>query len=355
MALLWLEGFDWIDNGTADADLDAAMARRYPNSQLDYSTGCSIETGRGGVGQCMSWRHYLTYFHTPALQTEQAGNTWIVGFAWRKPIYASGDNQFFQIKRSSNGTVFGLSYIGETYLRVDGQSELGRYDVLRYPMTWYYIEIKVTINNSPNGSWELRINGNTIDSATGVDTAYGSDLSDHVFFQGFGDSATPASQGKTDDIYICDASGSVNNDFLGPIVVRTISPDADGDDEQWATSSGVDSYALVNETSPADDDSDYIEDTTTGNRTLFTMGNVPSGMTGIVGVQQWTDCRVTDATSYDLKQTIKQNSTLYPNSAQTISSQSFAQYYDILETDPDTGVAWTESGLNAVQSGVEVG
>lgn len=355
MALLWMEGFDWIDTDTGDSALESAMLRRYPTATMDYSTGSSIQTGRGGKGGCLSWRLYFDYFNTPPLQSNVAGNTWIIGFAWLKPYYNTSDGQFFQIKNAASQTVFGLSFIDEIFLRVDGQAELGRYPVLIKPQTWYYIEIKVTINNSPNGSWALRVNGNAIDSATGVDTAYASDLSDSVRFIGFGNSGVAANQAKIDDIYVCDASGSLNNDFLGPIVVRNLSPDGDGDDEQWTTSSGTDSYALVNETSPADDDSDYIEDTTTGNRSIFTMGNVPSGQTGIVGVQQWTDCRVTDATSYTLKQTIKQNGSLYPSTGQSITSQSFAQYYDILETDPDTGVAWTESGLNAIQSGVEVG
>jgi hypothetical protein len=151
----------------------------------------------------------------------------------------------------------------------------------------------------------------------------------------------------------------VNNDFLGPIRVLSLHPDADGDDEDWTLSSGSDSYALVNETEPVDGDSDYIEDTVTTNRTLFTYDDVPSGMgDNIIGVQVVTNPRITNATPYDLINTIKSGGTLYPESAVTIDNETFngmGHVMQLLESDPDTSTAWTASGLNGAQFGVEVG
>ena len=354
MALLWLEGFDWIDSGTTGTALENVLLRRYETCDVDYSTDAVIETGRGGVGKSLKFAETNHYLRTPQLQTEQLGNTWIMGAAIKFDHYPLDNNTLFRIDDSTLNASFNV-YIIENYIRVNGQSTLGyAYDIFNQKDEWYYVECKVKVDNSPNGSFEIKVNGTTVLSQTGVDTAYRSTTgSDRVVLRGICNG--PTRYMWMDDIYVCDDSGTLNNDFLGPIVVRNISPDADGDDAQWTLSSGASGYPLVNETSPADDDSDYIEDTTTGNRSIFTMSNVPSGQTGIVGVQQWTDCRITDATNYTLKQTIKQNGTLYPSTGKTISNQSFAQYYDILETDPDTGVAWTESGLNAIQSGVEVG
>lgn len=354
MALLWLESFDWIDQDTNGSALETIMLRRYAEAQCDFFGNARIYPGRGGGG-CMGWRTISNRLRTPDLQTEQAGNTWIVGMAFRKYRWGPDNVQFLRICDSGGNVRFGLSAIWNTVLRVDGQSALTYVpDILTKTWHWYYIELKVYIHNTL-GSYEVRIDGVTVASDTNVDTAYGGDLTSCVSFWGAGNGDAENLMWATDDIYICDASGSLNNDFLGPIHVKHLAPDGDGDDEDWSLSSGVDSYALVNETSPADDDSDYIEDSTTGNRTIFTFGNVPTGQTGIVGVQQWTNARVTDATSYTLKQTMKSGGTLYPQTGQSITSQSFAQYRDLYETDPDTGVAWTESGLNAIQAGVEVG
>ena len=48
---------------------------------------------------------------------------------------------------------------------------------------WFYLEFKATIANSPNGSWEVRINGVSIASQTGVDTQQtGLAYANSVFF-----------------------------------------------------------------------------------------------------------------------------------------------------------------------------
>jgi hypothetical protein len=152
-----------------------------------------------------------------------------------------------------------------------------------------------------------------------------------------------------------DQGGSLSDFPTLPISFVTILADADGDDEEWTTSSGTDSYILINETAPRDDDSDYLESGTTGQRTLFTYDNVAAGFTDIHGIQINTVCRETDGTDYTLINTFKQNSILYPESSQAIAGQTYESLFNVLDQDPDTATAWTVSGINSLQAGIEVG
>lgn len=350
MSLLWLEGFDYYDIGVSGSNLSAAMLRRYATANVTSVFTSSIVTGRGGQGKALAL-HYINNFRTPALQASATGNTWIIGFAIK--ITSFNINIDTDILRIMDGSTERAALVLEdNALFVQGQSEFDHVlDVITIPNRWYYIELEINIH-STTGSYNLKVDGTSVKSQSGIDTASGADTSDGVEFVARGWSGEDWS---LDDIYICNDSGAINNDFLGPIVVRSIFADGDGDNEDWTTSSGTDSYTLINETEPYDGDSDYIESSTTGNKSIFTFGNVVSGQTGIVGIKPWSTARVTDITSFTLKHTVKSNGVLYPQTGQGISNQSFAQYLDILETDPDTGVAWTESGLNAIQSGVEVG
>ena len=97
-----------------------------------------------------------------------------------------------------------------------------------------------------------------------------------------------------DDLYVCDGSGSVNNDFLGDVRVVTVRPNGAGGSTQWTPDSGS-NYARVNETISGED-SNYVEDGTSGHEDRYAYGDL-SGVLGIKGLVICTDCRETDAKS----------------------------------------------------------
>lgn len=124
-------------------------------------------------------------------------------------------------------------------------------------LIWQYFEIKISFGAS--AAYEVRINGDTVISATGRNTfcgltsVYGLNL------------ATLASAGSStyfDDFYICDTSGTVNNDFLGPISVYTLFPNADGSSTNFTPQGAASNFAAVNSRLPST--ATYVQSGTTG-------------------------------------------------------------------------------------------
>jgi hypothetical protein len=96
---------------------------------------------------------------------------------------------------------------------------------------WFYLEFKSTIHNS-TGSYEVKVNGNTIGSGSGVDTqATGNAYINLIQWSMFG---IGASTHWIDDVYIFDDSGSFCNDFVGDVHVEAKFPTGVGYITQWA-------------------------------------------------------------------------------------------------------------------------
>jgi len=216
--------------------------------------------------------------------------------------------------------------------------------------TWYYIEFKVVCNDT-TGSYELRVDGTSKLSASGIDTKAGSHAY-HNIFQMPGPSSGAC---RFDDLYILDGSGSANNDFLGKRRVVGLFPASDvGGYQEFTCSSGSDHYALVDE-NPVNDDTDYVESSTTGHKDLWNHSALSGTGTSIAGIQINTMAKESDATSMTLNTLIKSGATEDAGTGEVIASASYKVLRRISETDPATGVAWTVSGLNAAQFGVNVG
>jgi hypothetical protein len=157
-----------------------------------------------------------------------------------------------------------------------------------------------------------------------------------------------------DDLYLCDLSGSVNNDFLGPRQVEAVLPNGDTASKDWTPSSGTDHYAMVDEAGP-DNDTTYIEANVAGYKDLFDYGALSRITSGINGIQINSDVRCTDSNQFNLLQVAKSGSTESDGTAVAVNSTSFKTKARILEQDPSTLAAWTASAVNAAQFGVKVG
>jgi len=344
MALLWIDGFEGY--GTTIGAVPAPsgiLARKY--LVIDDEASMRIQNGRFG-GRALRFNFYSCKVKTPALTTD---DTLIVGVAHKRSLA-----RFTYIMSLYDGVTKGMNlraqdygseihiYRGNTLIETTSGANIG-------VNTWQYIEFKVKCHNT-NGEYEVKVDGITIASATGVDTQAGSNAyHDSVQFEG-----VSVAYPYWDDLYICDSTGSQNNDFLGNQRVSAIFPSGGDVTADWETVVPAGNhYEAVNE-EKVDNDSSYIEDDDSGNRDIWNYGSVPI-YGQIQGLQINTDCKETDATDFTLITVIKSGGTEYDDSPQAAGGGDWLTLVRIAELDPDTGVLWTESGINNAAFGVKVG
>jgi hypothetical protein len=215
---------------------------------------------------------------------------------------------------------------------------------------WCYVEARVTIADS-GGTVKVRINGsgtNAIDF-TGDTKNGGTGTNIDQVSLGSG-----ASTAFVDDWYVADTTGSVNNDFLGDVRVLTLAPSGNGNSSQLTGSDGnsTDNYALVDEQPYSA--SDYVGSATTGHKDTYALTDLPGTVTTVHAVQEVAVVAKSDAGAASIKQVLRSGGTDYATSATSLGT-SYATIANLRETDPATATAWTTSGVNSAEAGVEVG
>jgi hypothetical protein len=216
--------------------------------------------------------------------------------------------------------------------------------------SWYYMEFKVLCANSPGGSYELRVGGADVASASGLDTQASTEAY-HDRFR-LSCSASSTYSPYFDDLYCLDGSGAVNNDFLGNMRVIAIRPDGDTAANAFTRSGGAENYDLVNE-DICDDDTGYVESAVSTTKDLYTYSAVAELGDSIKGIQINTVCRETDANSFSLVTVAKLGATESNSAAAAIGTTNYVTKTRLMETDP-TGNAWTIANVDASEFGIKV-
>jgi hypothetical protein len=343
MALLWIDGFEGYGETLGGTPAPTGvMERKYALTQATNTM--LTQAGRYG-GMAIYFGGTNNQLFTPALTTHDtmiSGVNWYCNHVRYTPIlvFHDGSTRSVEIRKKHNVSELEL-YLGGVL--ADTTSGLGI-----SLSTWYNVQMKIKCH-ATNGEYEIKVDGVTVLSATGVDTQAGTHNYHDVCLLG----TTAARAPLFDDWYVCDGSGSINNDFLGVCKVVRIDPDGD-DTANWTTSTpSVNHYENVSGT-VTDDDTAYLEETTANTTDLFDYEDI-AGFSNILGIQICTECRETDADSYSIKTPIESGGNQYDDSAQVIASPGYRTRVRVEGTDPDTAVKWTESGLNAAKFGIKVG
>jgi hypothetical protein len=290
-----------------------------------------------------------TSLTTPAFGSQ---NVWIVGFGfklsgnageWR--FLAAGVEQC-NLEIVDGGTTFewalkrGATTIATT-------AETFAKDV------WHYFELKVTVRTGINGAYELRHNESNVLPGASVNLAdTGSDGCDSHQW-----GLAPAAQIITmDDIYICDDQGTTNNDFLGDSVIVALLSQAEGNQNDFTPSSGIDNEALIDDPSNAPSSSDYVSSDTNTHQDFYTYDNMPAtGIGTIFGIRVVTDAAMQAVGSRVLKPKFRAASTSEGDGADfTVSGTTLLSYPVIMEQDPVAASAWTKTEIDGGEFGVEV-
>lgn len=216
-----------------------------------------------------------------------------------------------------------------------------------------YIEFKVGLHTS-TGSYTVRLNGVSILSGSGVNTAGAGNTVWSALRIGSDALVNHLSGGITwglDDLYLCDGSGSRNNDFLGPIRVIAQFPTGDGNHTGFTPSTGVNHYATVDEAAP-NGDTDYNSATVAGTQDTYTFPAL--GLTGsILGVQTGMHVRSAGGGAEIIRRLHRISGTTHTGTSMGVST-SYLKKRQVDEVSPATSNPFTVSELNGMETGIEL-
>lgn len=298
------------------------------NSYLRLSKTLSPIGATGIAGTAIQVSGYsATSTQNPVMQFLNGGTA-------QCSVRINGDGTLSVLRGSYNGTVLGTTTVALS------------------TATYYYLEFKVLLSTTV-GTYELRLNGTSVLSGTGANTAGAGNTAWTVFRLGSDGSTNHLSSNQTwdfDDTYVCDGNGSTNNDFLGPIRIKTVLPDGAGNYTQFTPSAGS-NYQNVDDASQ-DGDTTYNSETTVGQKDTYTFGAL--GVTGTIkGVQTNLIVRSDGAGSETVAPTWRISATDYDGTAVGIST-SYADKTAIYETSPATASAWTVTEIDGAEFGIKL-
>jgi hypothetical protein len=228
---------------------------------------------------------------------------------------------------------------------------------------WYYIEVQAHVSDSLGvDEYLVKVNGETwISVPAGKDTYNngGRQSISSVRLGGVpGGGAYRAPRPCWDDLYILDPTVGVApyDDFLGDCRVDTIRPNGNGfsSDFLGSDADSVDNYLLVDEKAP-DYDTTTIESTTPGDLDLYELESLPVTPSIIFGVQPVSVAKKDDAGDRVAKHVIRTGSTNYTHADGIYASDiNYLGFTSKWELNPNTGVAFTESDIDNLQSGITI-
>ena len=337
--LLFCDSFDHYDTD-------------HMNEKYTAVFGASISSGGREGGNCLSLPEGASIYKAFPNDSEL-----IVGFAFNPSqsvssqadivnIYDISNKQCSLRINASNGLEF-HTFPGGTDTLI-ASSDAGVISI----NTYQYIEIKVVFSTSSTGSVAVQLNGENVITVTGIATSSsGNNYANVVGLLGF----VGFSGGiyLFDDLYVCDGSGTVNNDFLGDVAVQLLLPNGDGSENDFSQVGGTsgENYTSVNEV-PPDDDSSYVYSSNPGDIDSYTMTSVGSP-TAIVGVQIVASARKDDSSTRVLALGFGNSSTFDFDDGNSLTS-SYLMYTQPYDENPLTSAAWTISDLDDGEIAIKV-
>jgi hypothetical protein len=354
MALLWCDGFEgYGDTDGVDLSPTGVLADKY-RSVASEDRLTNRTTGRNGAALECSDTLNPTFFKTYHIATTDTVICGVAYYFQPKPDWNRAT--FWPLFRFENGGGNHCASVSTTdtgfYLRDAAGNFVSATRVNLEESKYNYVELKI-YSHPTAGTMELRVNGCPVASISSVNTQAASGGAVTSVQIGYATDIFHKRGSRLDDFYVCDDSGSVNNDFLGDITVRTLFPNGD-DTTQFATT-GNGSYAThyeqVNfpDALPA---SDWIQDGSTGNRDIFTLDDSTDDFATVYGVMGFAYTRY-DSSANNYRIVFDSNGT-ESESANIAASSAYRYDSYLLELDPDTSTAWTDSTVNALKIGVEV-
>lgn len=347
MALLFVESFDHYTVSGAGSPPLLSKWGFTPGT-----TGINTTLGRRGGGMCIL-NGYTQYIRKTELNNM---TTVIVGGAFQTEITRTYSSQNTSAMFAFLDAGVYQLYIkgGPTVVSGDQSVQVVRGDgtVLGESVTlplvsqeWQYIEAKVVIDATV-GSVEVRVAEQTVLLLENIDTTNGSSVCNEIQC-GIGNGV------KTylDDIYMCDDTTAINNDFLGDVQIEARFPTSDGFYTDFTPSAGIDHYANVDEN--PQNTTDYNEGLALNE--IDTYGfTAPTQLGPMLGVQVTSYKQNPDAGLRKTKHVVRSNGVDYLGAEERTLNNTWILSSDCWGADPGDDNPWTEAKINAAEFGIKV-
>jgi len=350
--ILWMDGFDWIKPPLGTTECSYALLNRYAN--VTYARAVDGRCGGTGIG----FSSYSQSIQTPVLQGMATANHCYVGYAVKTGSSFFGSDSVLQVFAYNDWNCYARFRPNGDTAECNIYPGMGAVwtDIGIKANRWYYLEWHFLVQSS-GGAYELRVNGETVLEATGVDMAYRSWdgwSSIKLFSHGY--------DCVLDDLYVLNGSGSVNNDFLGDVRIVTKKPDSTltsnwtphGESENHAALVDVPIEPL---TSRKWTETGYVEASVTDTDDFYGFEDLSDEFAygTIHAIQLQTVSRVTNPQMMTLKMICLQTGGEDVVDTTKLMWDDYGLETSLVETNPDTSNLWTHTDLNAAEFGVEVG
>ena len=352
MALLYFEGFEGYTNFTQMMGVSNDII-----ASIDGNPNYDVIDSIGRNGRGYSNNHYNGHFD---IVLANPYTTFIMGFACKvstgTPTYYSRENPIWSFS-TLGGFNENYRQLG-FYMKADREVEVWCQDPQYGSLLgttsginlgtnqWRYIEIKFTIDNSA-GEVIVRSDQSVVLSVSGVDTQKQGSAN----IQGIRLKACYSNiMAYYDDLYMCDATGSKNNNFLGDVKVICLRPDSAGTYSQFTPSAGS-NYENVDDSYGHDSDTTYNEADTIGYKDTYNLEAATSVTGEIKGIRPQIVLRKTDVGATRARIITKAGSTEELGSRINVSD-SYTFETEVYEDNPDDSAAWEVADLNSLEVGV---
>ncbi len=379
--LRWLEGFDGVST------LALGHGRLYSNTPVEDTTavnGASVDADEAIYND-------NTFLTTNAL-VGSATNSWIIGFAMRpgSSTAINGTSIPYVALENSTGEQIRVEFLdfvptsakpGGLYYKLRimrGATEIATsdqaFELSTSDESWCYFEFKVTVDNAA-GSVEGRyrwvqkssrepgyITLTWDASVSSIDTQEQATTGADRFTVSW-DSGNSNNHLVFDDIYVCDTTGSKNNDFLGKVVIQqqtiTTTGGGDGDTTNWALVTATSTEDALQEPHNSVQDDDRITSDTIGQIHLAQQNSLPTEISdsNIIGVRKDLHGRMETSGTLSIghmwRKTTATAAQTESGTALSVSSTTVEANTVIAEDDPNTGTDWVNADLDTYQFGVK--
>ena len=217
--------------------------------------------------------------------------------------------------------------------------------------TYQHVEVLVFFSQTV-GTVEVRINGVTVVSLSGVDTVATALVEcSQVVIGGIN---SGASTFNVDDFFAYDDTGSFNNTFIGDRRVLTLFPNSNTAQADWTAVGAATGYECIDEASP-DGDTTYITAGVPGSPgaiSEFGIQNLPAGVSAISAVVVVEMARKTEAGTANTQWSIISGASESAGADKPMT-EIYTYRQDVFETDPASAAPFTPSEVDGLQIKVE--